>query len=170
MSLIHSLIAEIELESSNTEKMLARVPAAQFDWRPHEKSMTLKQLATHVAHLAQWPGFILKTPFLDFANNNLERPVVNNTEDLLQLLQSGTTESIEALKSATTADFEQNWILRNGEHIILDMPRSAVIRRMALNHIYHHRAQLSVYLRLLNVPIPGMYGPSADDMARQAAG
>jgi len=167
MSLIHSLIAEIELESSNTEKMLARVPAAEFDWRPHEKSMSLKHLATHVAHLAQWPGFILKTQFLDFADNNLERPVVNTTEDLLILLQNGTNESVEALKTASEQDLEDNWILRNGEHIIIDMPKAAVIRRMALNHIYHHRAQLGVYLRLLDVPVPGMYGPSADDMERR---
>lgn len=165
MALINNLITEIEHESSNTQKMLARVPADKFDWRPHEKSMTLKHLATHVARLAEWPGFIIKTQFLDFADNNLERPVVQSTEDLLSLLQNGTNESIEALKNATEEDLEDNWILRNGEHIIIDMPRAAVIRNMAMNHIYHHRAQLGVYLRLLDVPVPGMYGPSADDLA-----
>lgn len=166
MTFINSLIAEIELESSNTQKMLTRVPADKFEWRPHEKSMTLKQLASHVAQLAEWPGFIVKTQFLDFANNSLERPVVNNTEDLLNLLQKGTDESVEALKAASEKDLEDNWILRNGEHIIIDMPKAAVVRRMALNHFYHHRAQLSVYLRLLDVPVPGMYGPSADDLAQ----
>ncbi|HET8573257.1 MAG TPA: DinB family protein [Edaphocola sp.] len=165
MTLISSLIAEIGHEASNTEKMLARVPADKFDWRPHEKSMTLKHLAAHVADLAGWPAFIVKTQFLDFANNNLERPVVESTEDLLALLKKGTEESVEALKNVTEEDLEGNWILRNGEHIIIDMPKAAVIRNMALNHIYHHRAQLGVYLRLLDVPVPGMYGPSADDVA-----
>src|SRR5690606_29497952 len=102
---------------------------------------------------------------LDFGNNTLKRPEINNTEDLLNVHEQGIRDSVAALKAARDEDLNENWVLRNGEHIILDMPKSAVIRSMAMNHIYHHRAQLGVYLRLLDVPVPGMYGPSADDLA-----
>lgn len=163
MSLIHALISEIEHEASNTKKMLERVPADKFDWRPHEKSFTLKQLSAHLANLSGWAGFVMNTPFLDFADNTLKRPEIKSTEDLLNEHENGIKESVGALKASQDEDLNESWVLKNGEHIILDMPKSAVIRSMAMNHIYHHRAQLGVYLRLLDVPVPGMYGPSADD-------
>ncbi|MCZ2223164.1 MAG: DinB family protein [Chitinophagales bacterium] len=167
MSLTKALITEIQHESVSTKKMLERVPAEKFDWRPHAKSMTLKQLATHIANLSGWVSLIIKTDYLDFLEGTLKRPEINTTEDLVKENQSGTEQTIEALQSAKDEDLlNQNWTLRKGEHVIMEMTKAAFIRSMALNHLYHHRAQLSVYLRLLDIPIPGMYGPSADEMPK----
>jgi len=166
MPLTSALIKEIEQEAASTKKMLARVPEDKFDWRPHEKSMTLKQLSRHVAFLSEWAGFITQTSELDFANNNLKRPEVNNTADLLKVHEQGVRSSIDALQATKDEDLEATWTLRNGAHVISEATKAVTIRRMALSHTYHHRAQLGVYLRLLDVPVPGMYGPSADDLAQ----
>jgi len=163
MSLAHLFIAEITHEASNTQKMLERVPAGKFGWKPHEKSMTLKHLSAHIANLSGWAGFVADTEYLDLADNNLPIPEINNTEDLLQLLRRNVAASVQALESKSDKQLSEPWILRNGARIILEMPKAAVIRGMCMSHIYHHRGQLSVYLRLLDVPVPGMYGPSIDD-------
>ncbi len=166
MSLTQMLISEIEHESANTKKMLECVPADKFDWRPHEKSMTLKQLAAHVADLSGRISQIITTEYLDLADSSIKKPEINNTQDLVKELEDGTKQSLDALKSVSDDDLEVNWIMKRGEHIIINMPKAAAIRSMGLNHLYHHRAQLGMYLRLLDVPIPGMYGPSADDRAK----
>ncbi len=163
MTLIDKLITEIEEEASNTKRMLECVPADKFDWQPHEKSMTLKQLATHVAHLSSWPELVLQTKELDFANNDLETPQIEHTTDLVTLLQKGAKASVSALQNAAKKDLEEAWVLRNGDVVLLNNTKYEVIRSMSVNHLIHHRGQLSVYLRLLDIPIPGMYGPSADD-------
>lgn len=163
MSLSEFLIAEIERESASTQKMLERVPEDKFEWRPHEKSMTLKALATHIANLAGMPGLVVTLDYLDFAEGKVKRPIINNTMDLVKVLNEGTKISVDALKSTKEEDLNKTWVLRHGEHVILEAPRGAAIRSFALNHLIHHRGQLSVYLRLLDVPVPGMYGPSADD-------
>lgn len=161
MTLSDMLLKEIELEFANTRKILARVPADQFDWSPHKKSMSLKQLAVHIAGLASFSGLMLTTDELDFAQ--VKRPEIHTVEDLLKLHDEGVEKTKSALKMAKNSDFEKEWTMRYGDHIIMKMPVKDFIRRMGMNHVYHHRAQLGVYLRLLNVPIPGMYGPSADD-------
>ncbi|MCA0334078.1 MAG: DinB family protein [Bacteroidetes bacterium] len=166
MALAKALLSEIEHESKSTRKLLELVPVEHFDWRPHEKSMTLKGLAIHIAQLASYPGIILSSPYLDFAENTIKKPEIDTTEDLLKVFQQGNDATLNAIRSADETVFNQNWILRKGEHLILDAPRSVAIRQMGLNHLYHHRAQLGVYLRLLNIPIPGMYGPSSDEMAQ----
>lgn len=163
MTLTKALISEIEHEAANTKKMLERVPADKFDWQPHPKSMTLKQLATHIANLSRRTSQIITTKNLDLADSSIKRPEINNTQDLLKELEEGTKQSIDALKSVTDEDLNENWIMRRGDHIIINMTKAAAIRNMGLNHLYHHRAQLGVYLRLLDVPVPGMYGPSSDD-------
>lgn len=168
MSLTNAIISEIEQEAVSTQKMLERVPADKFDWRPSEKSMTLKQLASHIADLSGMTGTIASTKYLDFAERASQKQEINTTEDLLKAARAGTKKSVEALKAIRDEDLNQDWIMRRGEHIIAEMPKAAIIRRMGMNHLYHHRAQLGVYLRLLNVPVPGMYGPSADDKAQQA--
>jgi len=164
MTLNESLIAEIKQEAMNTRKILERVPAEQFDYKPHEKSMSLKSLSTHIADLFGWTGYVLLTDKLDFQNNDLKRPEINSTQELLDHLDAQTNTSIAALINAEESIYNENWVLCSGDHIILDLPRAAVLRSVCLNHIYHHRGQLSVYLRLLNIPVPGMYGPSADEM------
>lgn len=163
MSMTEFLITEIEHESISTQKMLERIPADKFDWTPHQKSMNMKSLATHIAQLAGWAGLIATTEELNFADGSIQTPEVNSTQDLLDLLKSGTQSSIEALKTVKDEDLNSVWTLRMGEQILMQLPKREFIRYMALNHLIHHRAQLSVYLRLLDIPIPGMYGPSADD-------
>src|SRR5690606_2798428 len=164
MTLNETLIAELKHEAANTRKMLEKIPAEHFDYKPHEKSMTLKFLATHIADLFGWTGYVLLTNELDFQNNNLKEPVINSTQDLLDHLDMQVNASIAALANAEAGVFEENWVLRSGDYVIMDLTRPVTIRSMCMSHIYHHRGQLSVYLRLLDVKIPGMYGPSADEM------
>lgn len=163
MKILEALIAEIDQEAQSTKKILERVPADKFDWQPHEKSMDLKRLATHVAHLSFWPELVVKTDELDFADNNMENPKIESTKDLIDLWKKGTEASKAALKSMGESDLKKTWTLREGETVYLEAPKYNVIRQMSMNHLYHHRAQLGVYLRLLDIPIPGMYGPSADE-------
>lgn len=164
MSLTQALIAEIKNESASTQKLLERIPADQLTWKPHEKSMDMKKLATHIAVLAGWPGVIAQTNELDLASAP-QPGAVNSAEDLVKILDEGVQKSIEALENIQDEDLNQAWSLKHGDHVIFNMPKAATIRSFALNHLIHHRAQLGVYLRMLNVPIPGMYGPSADDQA-----
>lgn len=159
-----SLIKELQIEGANTRKMLERVPAEHFDYKPHAKSMSLKFLSTHVADLIGWPGYVLTTGKLDFQNNDLKEPVVNSTADLLNHFDEALQKSLTQLEQANEELFSERWTLCSGDYVILNQPRSVVIRSTCMNHIYHHRGQLSVYLRLLDVPVPGMYGPSADEM------
>lgn len=163
MSLTQSLIQEIKHESASTRKMLERVPADKFDWRPHEKSMSLKSLATHVADLAGMTGIAASKDYLDFMEDNGAKPQINSTEDLVAHFDALNNNTIEILKELKDEDLNKEWTMRAGDHIIMQAPKKVAIRSMGLNHLYHHRAQLGVYLRLLDIPIPGMYGPSADE-------
>ena len=162
MTFIESLQAELEKEAITTRKMLALVPAGKFEWQPHPKSMTLKRLATHVAELPSWVEMVLTTEELDFANNAYAPRVVNNTQDLLSYFEESLEKARQSLWKAMDADLLPNWTLRNGEQVYSVDSRHDVIR-MAYSQTIHHRAQLGVFLRLLDVPIPGSYGPSADD-------
>ncbi len=163
MSMKRALIAELQMEAASSRKMLERVPTEKNDWQPHEKSMKLGRLSTHVAELPGWVAFTLKADELDFLKMEF-KPLTNPTaEELLELHDTNVKHAIEALENATDEDFEKMWTLRRGEHIIFTMPKKVVIRSMAYNHLVHHRGQLSVYLRLLDVPVPGMYGPSHDE-------
>lgn len=163
MSLKEDFIAEMKVEAANTRKLLERVPEDKFSWKPHEKSMTLKALAEHIATLSAYPAVMVKTAYLDFLEIKDDKTAINSTEDLLAKFDRGVQQSIEALSTVEESDFEKKWIMRSGDHIIANMPRKHVLRKMAFNHSYHHRAQLGVYLRLLDIPTPGMYGPSADE-------
>lgn len=162
MTLTDRLITEIEQEASNTKKILECVPEDKFDWQPHEKSMTLKQLATHIAQLQGMAGLTLQHDnHLDLAL--AEQPEVNSAADLIDLMENGLKHTIEALKATQDDEFRKDWELRFGDKVLMKMSKLDFMRKMGLNHIVHHRGQLSVYLRLLDVPIPGMYGPSADE-------
>lgn len=163
MSQISSLLKEMDKESETTRKMLSRVPDDKYDWKPHEKSMTVRRLATHIAELPSWVSMTLTTDELDFANNPYQPVVVDNTAELLAYFEKSLTEGRAKLEKATEKDLEPNWTLRNGEEIYSVETKGDVIR-MSYCQIVHHRAQLGVFLRLLNVPIPGSYGPSADEM------
>ena len=163
MSMIQIFSKELEQEAQTTRKMLARVPNHSYNWKPHEKSMTIQRLATHIAELPSWITMTLTTSELDFANNPYKPVMINNTSELLDYFESSLADGRTHLAAASDADLLPNWTLRNGEEIYSVSTKGEVIR-MAFSQIIHHRAQLGVYLRLLNVPIPGSYGPSADEM------
>jgi uncharacterized damage-inducible protein DinB len=165
MNLAQVFAAELQRESINTRKLLERVPEDKFDWQPHAKSMKLLKLATHIAEI---PGMFatgaVKTNELDFARSTYKRPEVKTTEELLQFFDNTLATALEALSETPAEEMDNNWAMRNGETEIFTLPKKAVIRTICLNHLYHHRGQLSVYLRLLDVPVPGVYGPTADEM------
>lgn len=164
MTLNQGLINELQLEAANTRKMLERVPADKFDWKPHEKSMTLRRLATHVAELAGWAEFVVNADELDFDQMGARPDPVTTTQELLDAHEQAVTKSVAALQAASEEQLYKVWTLRKGTHVIFQLPKVAVLRGVCYNHTYHHRGQLSVFLRLLDVKVPGMYGPSGDDV------
>jgi uncharacterized damage-inducible protein DinB len=163
MPLNESFIAELQNEAKNSRKMLERVPAEKFSWKPHEKSMTLGRLATHVAELTNWTGVIVQHDELDFAKMDYKPPVVETNEELVQLFDKNYEQGLKDLKNADDKTLMGTWTMKNGETIFFTMPKMAVLRSFVFNHIIHHRAQLGVYLRLLDVPVPQTMGPTADE-------
>jgi uncharacterized damage-inducible protein DinB len=163
MTFSEFFLEQLETEAITTRKMLSLVPTDKFGWKPHEKSMEMKRLAIHIAELPTWITMTLNTDELDFAKNEYKQAPIQNTEELVSYFEKCLIEGREALKKGKEADLERPWTLRNGEQIYDVSPKRNVIR-MSISQIIHHRAQLGVYLRLLNIPIPGSYGPSADEM------
>src|SRR4051812_43021325 len=159
-----ALIAELKMESANTRKILERVPTDKNDWKPHAKSMSLGRLATHVAEIPEWITKTMTADELDFAKEPYKAHIATSPEELVSILDKHVNKAIEVLEGCTDEDFNKMWSLRNGENIFFTLPKKVVLRTFALSHNYHHRAQLGVYLRLLDVAVPGMYGPTADEM------
>lgn len=160
--MIPMFLNEMEQEAETTHKMLSRIPDDKYDWKPHEKSMTIRQLATHIAELPEWVTLALTTDGLDFANNPYKPVVINNTTELMDYFEKILADGKAHLEKATDEDLKPDWTLRNGDAIISVTSKGEVIR-MAFSQIVHHRAQMGVNLRLLDIPIPGSYGPSADE-------
>lgn len=164
MSIKDAFIGELKYESSMTKKMLERVPLDNKDWKPHEKSMSLGRLATHVAENTRWVSDIHHIDDFDFLKDyNFKSVTASTTDELLNIFQTNLDKAIADLSSMSDDDFSKNWTVRRGEQVMSTTPKKIAIRGWAFNHMIHHRGQLSVYLRLLNVPVPGMYGPSADE-------
>lgn len=164
MAIKDAFIGELKHESSMTKKMLEKVPLDKKDWKPHEKSMTLGRLATHVAENTHWISYIHQIDDFDFLKDYNFNPVnASTSEELLNIFQTSLDKAIEDLSAMDDSDFEKNWTVRRGEQVMFSTPKKIAIRGWAFNHNFHHRGQLSVYLRLLDVPVPGMYGPSADE-------
>jgi uncharacterized damage-inducible protein DinB len=163
MSYSQSFITELKSESKLTEKILSMVPMDQASWKPHEKSMTIGRLATHIAEIPHWITVIGSASEFDFATRPYNPRTVVSTEDLLFLFKENVAEAIAVLEKMSEDDFEKIWTVKRGEHVFMQPAKKTAIRGWAYSHLYHHRGQLSVYLRLLNVPVPGMYGPSADE-------
>jgi uncharacterized damage-inducible protein DinB len=163
MTVLENLTQEFEQEAITTRKMLSRVPDDKFDWKPHVKSMDIKTLSTHIADLPLWIDMAMTTDELDFAKAAYNPPSLNSTEELVDYLEKNLDIARTTLKNADPAKFEEPWILRTGDQIHVNTNRYGLIR-IALSQTIHHRAQLGVDLRLLDVPIPGSYGPSADEM------
>lgn len=150
-------------EGETTRKMLLRVPDDQWDYKPHEKSMDMKRLVTHIADLPGWLHMTFTTDELDFAKG-YEQPQINNTKDLMDYFEQRYAAGLSTLVPENEALLDKPWTLRNGDVVYSTDPKIEIIR-MSLSQQIHHRAQLGVYLRLLDIPIPGSYGPSADENA-----
>ena len=162
MDAIQMFLQEMEQEAQTTRKMLERVPNDEYDWQPHKKSMNIKTLATHIADLPSWVTMALTTEELDFAVTPYQPEDISNTTDLLSYFEKNYTDGMKHLAATNEAQLALPWTLRNGDEIYMKMNKGEVIRH-AISQTIHHRAQLGVYLRLLDIPIPGSYGPSADE-------
>ena len=163
MDIIQILLKELDYEANITRKMLQRVPADKLSWKPHAKSMDMSTLAVHIAELPGWVNMALTTSELDFATSEYKPTPVASSDDLIKIFEGALKKGRATLEKATEADLYPEWILRNGDQVYSVMNKYEVIRH-SLNQTTHHRAQLGVYLRLLDIPIPGSYGPSADEM------
>ncbi len=153
---------ELESETIGTRKMLALVPADKMDWAPHEKSMKMKALATHIADLPSWISLGLTTDELDFNTSPYNPADCNTGEELVKYLEKNVATAIKDLTDSKEEVLTETWTLRAGDAIYAKHSKLETVRH-AYSQMIHHRAQLGVYLRLLNIPIPGVYGPSADD-------
>jgi uncharacterized damage-inducible protein DinB len=162
MDIIPMLLKEMEQEAQTTRKMLERIPNDKYHWQPHEKSMTIKQLSNHIAELPSWITMTINTDELDFAANPYNPSYITNTSELLELFEKSYADGRAHLEATNETELLKNWTLRNGEQVYSVSTKAEVIR-MAFCQIVHHRAQLGVFLRLLDIPIPGSYGPSADE-------
>ena len=164
MSIIEMLLKEVEQEAQITRKMLSIVPNSKYDWKPHPKSMSIMQLTNHIAELPNWIAMAVTTNELDFAANPYEPAKFSNTGEVLELFEKAYAEGRAQLQNTDEATLWEPWILRSGAHIIFTMNKYETVR-VSVAQTIHHRAQLGVFLRLLNIPIPGSYGPSADELA-----
>ncbi len=158
-----SLLPEFDHEMANTRKMLERVPVDKLDWKPDPKSMSLGRLAGHVAEMPGWGAMTMNTDSLDVGLGNFEALVAKSHSQLLGEFDKNVASARAALEAASDESLMQPWSLLVKGTPMFTMPRIGVIRAMVMNHVIHHRAQLGVYYRLTGVPVPGMYGPSADE-------
>lgn len=166
MSIAQSLLPEFDHEMAVTRKLLALVPEGKNDWRPHPRSMTLGRLAGHLAELPGWCVVTLKQTELDFApvgGPSFEPGIFTTRTGTLKTFDDNVAAARAALAVTADPDFMVPWSLKSGGKTLMTMPRIAVVRSFVLNHSIHHRAQLGVYLRLNEIPVPGSYGPSADE-------
>jgi uncharacterized damage-inducible protein DinB len=163
MSIAESMLPEWDAEVASTRKLLAVLPDGHASFKPHEKSMDLGRLALHVAEIPEWMGMTIGTPELDFAKFDYKPPTWSSADDVRARFEKSVTAARQALAGTSDATMMENWTMRQGEQVYFTMPKVAVLRSFVFNHLVHHRAQLGVYLRMNNVAIPGMYGPSADE-------
>jgi len=166
MTIGQSMLSEFDEEMKNTRKMLERVPDDKWGWKPHEKSGTMGWLAGHVGTVPEWIAMTISTEELDYApvdGPSYEPPKITNRKELLAAFDKASAEARAALASVSDQEIVKGWKLLAGGKEIFTLPRVACIRGMCMNHLIHHRAQLTVYFRLVGVPVPGLYGPSADE-------
>jgi uncharacterized damage-inducible protein DinB len=165
MAIKEMLLPEFDREMGNTRKTLERVPIEKFAWKPHEKSGSLGWLASHVATVARFATIVITTDSLDLAVPSAMRGVqiAGSREELLKSFDDTAAEARAAIAGASDEHFSKPWTLLFGEKNLMTLPRYEVVRNYMLNHHIHHRAQLTVYLRMNDVPLPALYGPSADE-------
>jgi uncharacterized damage-inducible protein DinB len=166
MALSQALLPEFDHEMANTRKTLERVPEDKFDWKPHEKSTALGGLATHLAKIPDWATLAIKQSEFDLAPPGAEpikQPQAASRQEVLDAFDRNCAAAREAIAAASDEHLMGSWSLLSGGNTLMTLPRIAVLRSFVMNHSIHHRAQLGVYLRLLDVPVPSIYGPSADE-------
>jgi len=166
MKISEALLPEFDQEMANTRKVLERVPESKFSWKPHPKSFDFGSLAAHVANMAEWANLTLESDSFDYAPPGKEpyqTPKPPTTEALVAAFDKSVGHARSALQAADDGKMMAPWSLMAGGKTMMTMPRVAVIRTFVMNHIIHHRAQLTVYMRLNDIPVPGLYGPSADE-------
>ena len=160
MEIQNLLIPELEQEVALTEKFLRRIPKDKLDWRPHPKSMSIKQLGSHLAELPSW---VVGTMSQDeMIMDEYKPPINDNVDEMIKTLKSAAKEAVDSLKVANS-EYDRKWKMIQGGQTVMEMPKYQVLRGMVLNQFPHHRAQLGVCLRLLNESVPATYGPSADE-------
>lgn len=163
MNIIEILLKEIEQEAQTTRKFLKLIPEDKYSWKPHPKSMTLQHLVTHIAELPAWITMALTTDGLDFAAHPYEPSTIDNNADLVKFFEDTYADGRAHLQATNEEELEKPWILRHGQNILADLNKYETVR-LSICQTIHHRAQLGVFLRLLDIPIPGSYGPSGDEI------
>jgi uncharacterized damage-inducible protein DinB len=161
-----ALLPEFEHEMANTRKTLERIPEDKFDWKPHPKSTALGGLATHLANIPSWAALAIKQDSFDMAPPDAPPPrakLATTRTEVLEAFDKNLAEARAAISGASDEQLMQPWSLLSGGNTVMTLPRVAVLRGFVMNHTIHHRAQLGVYLRLNDVPVPSIYGPSADE-------
>jgi uncharacterized damage-inducible protein DinB len=170
MSIAEGLLGEFDMEMAQTRRMLDRLPEDKMDWTPDPKSMPMGRLAAHVAEMPGWAALTLSTDQLDFATGAYQPANATTRAEAIAILDKNASAARAAIAAASDADFMKPWTLRAGDQVFFTMPKIAVIRGMVMNHTIHHRGQLTVYYRMTGVPVPGLYGPSADEPEFKTAG
>jgi uncharacterized damage-inducible protein DinB len=160
------IIGDATHELESTRRILERLPEEHMSWKPHEKSMTLGGLATHLINLLNWQIAIFQYLEFDLSSVPLRREPLAKRADILEEFDVNVSKVKKLLTECDEKTLGEEWTLRHGDHIILREPRAIALRTFGLSHMVHHRAQLGVYLRLLDIPVPGIYGPSADEEAQ----
>ncbi len=164
MAIKDMLLPEYDQEMAKTRKVLERIPLADPKWKPHAKSMDIANLAAHMAEIPTWANVAAAGPSVNLAENTRgARPTHDTTSGLLAAFDQNVTKARAAIAGMSDADMMSEWSLLNGEKVLMTMPKAAVLRGFVLNHLIHHRGQASVYLRLKDIPVPSIYGPSADE-------
>ncbi|HEV7682671.1 MAG TPA: DinB family protein [Pyrinomonadaceae bacterium] len=166
MGISESMLPEFDNEMANTRKTLERVPLEKSDWKPHEKSMAMGGLATHLSNIPTWVGYTIGQDSLDLAPEGKPMPpmeIIKSQEELVATFDANVAKARAAIAGASDADLFKPWSLMMNGNTLMTLPKVAVLRSFVMNHLIHHRAQLGVYLRLNDIAVPSIYGPSADE-------
>lgn len=165
MKLIDALLAEFQYESQLTRNMLERLPDGKFDYKPHEKSMTMGQLANHIGDIPNYVAGTLDVDVLDFADSDYKIPTIATKDELVKAYDENVAKAVESFKRHGDDELLKEWTMKDGDKVYMKMPKAQVLRGFVLNHNVHHRAQLQVYMRMNDIPLPSVYGPTADEQA-----
>lgn len=162
MNPIDPILMEMSHEAATTRRLLERLPAQHLTWKPHEKSMTMGRLATHIAEIPGWVSTILDKDGFEIGASNYTPQTAGSVAEVLEMFDRSMAMAEAAIRQQTMERLSDTWRITKQGQVIVEMPRMGVIRSLLLNHLIHHRGQLSVYLRLKDVPLPSIYGPTAD--------